>query len=44
LKSDNVFIQSVAGVVTIASLLTPSEKSSFKNVVIAMGLGALING
>ena len=43
LKSNNAFIQSVAGAATIASLLTSSEKSPFKNVAIAMGMVALIN-
>jgi hypothetical protein len=42
LKSNNAFIQSVAGAATIASLLTPSEKSPFKNIAIFVGIVALL--
>ena len=34
LKSNNAFIQSVAGAATIASLLTLCEKTPFKNVLL----------
>ena len=41
IKSDNTIIQYTGGAIAIASLLTPSEKSPFKNVIIAglIGLG-----
>lgn len=35
LKSDNIILQSAGGAVALASLLTPTEKSPFKNAAIA---------
>ncbi|MDA3886033.1 MAG: hypothetical protein PF638_10620 [Candidatus Delongbacteria bacterium] len=41
IKSDNTIIQYTGDAIAIASLLTPSEKSPFKNAIIAglIGLG-----
>lgn len=45
LKSNNALVQSAGGAVALASLLTPAEKSPFKNAAIAalivVGLAAL---